>query len=226
MFTTPVGPLTTCPVADFNRSMLTMRPLKTEDLEAVRRFTDREIGEGYYTLDELRRIHDRSIKNGIMCTLVLETDAEGPSPSTIKHSAEIEGVRITYPPGQWEHGKGHGLQPERWPHPLNQTGYFQSLFIAADLQGQGWGGHLSRKALGLLREVGAKGVVCHSWKESPHNSSTRYLVKLGFQVIAEHPLYWKDIDYNCTRCLKPPCQCTAQEMYLDLERNYEHFVLA
>jgi ribosomal protein S18 acetylase RimI-like enzyme len=187
--------------------MLRIRPLKSSDLESIRRFTDREIGAGYYNLDELQKIFERSVKNGTMCTLVLESD-----------SGEIKGVRITYPPGQWEHGKGRGLQPERWPHPLHETGYFQSVFLAADLQGQGWGGKISRRALELLREVGARGVVCHSWKESPNNSSTRYLLKLGFEVVADHPFYWKDVNYNCTRCLKPPCQCTAQEMYLDLER--------
>jgi GNAT superfamily N-acetyltransferase len=135
-------------------------------------------------------------------------------------------MRLTYPPGQWEHGKGHGLEPRKWPHAISETGYFQSLFLASDLQGHGWGGKISQAALAILKETGAKGVVCHSWKESPNNSSTRYLLKLGFTPVADHPLYWKDVDYNCTRCLKPPCQCTAQEMYLDLERNHEHLVLA
>src|SRR5216683_1089458 len=97
--------------------MLRIRPLKSADLEAVRQFTDREIGAGYYSQSELKDIHDRSLKNGIMCTLVLESP-EG----------EIKGVRLTYPPGQWEHGKGNGLHPERWPHSLDQTAYFQSLF--------------------------------------------------------------------------------------------------
>ena len=188
--------------------MFKIRPFKATDLAAIRRFTDQEIGQGYYSLKELEAIFGRSSKDKVMCSLLLE-DEQG----------EIAGVRISYPPGQWESGKGKGLEAEKWPHPLGETAYFQSVFISPKLHGQGWGGRMSRRALELLREVGAKGVVCHSWKESPHNSSTRYLQKLGFQVIKDHPLYWKDVEYNCPRCLRPPCQCTAQEMYLDLERK-------
>ena len=189
--------------------------MKNEDLPAVKRFTDREIGENYYSAEELNDVFRRSQFKGVMCSLVLENE-----------DGEVCGMRLTYPPGQWEHGKGKGLLPAKWPHRLEETAYFQSLFLSSKLQGQGWGGKMSQRALSILREIGAKGVVCHSWKESPNNSSTRYLLKLGFKSVADHPLYWSDIDYNCTRCLKPPCQCTAQEMYLDLERNYEHLILA
>lgn len=183
-----------------------IRSLERSDLAPLKAFTDREIGDGYYSKNELEDVFVRSLKDGTMYTLILE-----------KPDSELVGVRITYPPGQWKHGKGHGLTSEAWPHPMAHTGYFQSIFLAGELHGQGWGGKLSQEALDLLRKGGAKGVVCHSWKESPNNSSTRYLQKIGFQKIAEHPLYWKDVDYNCTRCLKPPCQCTAIEMYLDLE---------
>lgn len=187
---------------------MNIRPFQSADLERIQQFTDQEIGKGYYSLEELRDILARSQKGRVMCSLLLE-NSEG----------RVLGVRISYPPGHWEHGKGHGLHPERWPHPQDQTAYFQSLFLSPEVQGQGWGSKLSLQSLKLLKEAGARGVVCHSWKESPHNSSSRYLQKLGFEIIADHPLYWKDVQYNCTRCLKPPCQCTAQEMYLDLERN-------
>lgn len=188
--------------------MIHMRPFQLDDLESIREFTDREIGQGYYSMAEIEDIFRRSQKNGVMCSYLLETKDK-----------DIKGVRISYPPGQWQKGKGHGLHPDRWPHSLEDTAYFQSLFLASDLQGQGWGGKLSREAARALRQVGAKGIVCHSWKESPNNSSNRYLQKLGFELIAEHPKYWKDVPYNCTRCGTPPCQCTAQEMYLNLERN-------
>jgi hypothetical protein len=188
--------------------MFHVRPMESRDLTAIREFTDREIGAGYYSASELEDIFKRSQMNGIMCSLLL-VDARD----------AVVGIRFTYPPGQWVHGKGNGLEPHKWPHGLKDTAYFQSIFLSNKVQGDGWGAKISMQSLERLREVGAKGVVCHSWKESPNNSSTRYLLKLGFQAVAEHKLYWKDIDYNCTRCLKPPCQCTAQEMYLDLERN-------
>lgn len=185
---------------------LRIRPFTQNDLPKVKEFTDREIGANYYSLNELEDIYNRSLKNGVMCSLLIE-DASG----------NVKGIRLSYPAGQWESGKGKGLHPEKWPFPRNQTAYFQSLFLSNDLQGQGWGGRVSAEALRLLRQTGAMGVVCHSWKESPNNSSTRYLQKLGFEVIAEHPLYWSKLDYECTRCGKPPCQCTALEMYLKID---------
>jgi ribosomal protein S18 acetylase RimI-like enzyme len=178
-----------------------MRP---SDLPLIKNFTDQQIGAGYYSSQEIEDIFRRSQKNDIVCSLVLEQDNK------------IFGVRICYPPGNWEKGKGRGLNPDRWPHALTETAYFQSLFLSEEVQGQGWGGKLSKAALELLRATGAKGVVCHSWKESPNNSSTKYLKKLNFKSVGEHPLYWKDLDYVCSRCGQPPCQCTAEEMYLDL----------
>lgn len=184
--------------------MYHIRSATNNDLRALKEFTDQEIGKGYYSELELHDVLKKSIKDGLMCSFILEKDGQ------------IYGVRISYPPGNWSHGKGPGLHTDRWPHKLEETAYFQSLFISSSLQGQGWGVRLSQHALTSLREAGAKGVVCHSWKESPNNSSTRYLVKLGFNLVAEHLEYWKDVPYNCTKCGTPPCQCTALEMYLDL----------
>lgn len=190
-----------------------IQSLSESDLPALKVFTDEQIGAGYYSEAELREIFAKSKASDTrMCSFLL------------KMGAEILGVRFTYPPGRWSHGKGQGqglggrgLHPEKWPHSLNETAYFQSLFLSAKVQGQGWGAKLSQASIDVLKTVGARGVVCHSWKESPFNSSSRYLEKMGFKIIAEHPLYWSEVNYNCSRCLKPPCQCTALEMYFDCE---------
>jgi len=187
-----------------------IEPLQKSDLDELKKFTDRCIGQGYYSRAELEEIYQKSIFKDLhgrnqMCSFLL------------KDGDKIHGVRITYPQGQWSHGKGQGLSQSLWPYPLSQTAYFQSLFLDEVAQGQGWGVQLSKKAIEVLRDLGSRGVVCHSWKESPHNSSAKYLQKLGFIVLAEHPLYWKDVDYKCTRCGQPPCQCTALEMYLRLD---------
>ncbi|MDZ4084115.1 MAG: GNAT family N-acetyltransferase [Bdellovibrionales bacterium] len=184
-----------------------MVPLKEQDLERLKAFTDRAIGAGYYSEAELKDIFQRSSVNGEMCSFLLVG------------GDDIYGVRFTYPPGKWSHGKGEGLTPDQWPHAKADTAYFQSLFLSDTLQGQGFGSKLSEASIEVLKKVGAKGVVCHSWKESPGGSSTKYLEKMGFQKIKEHPLYWQHVDYNCTRCLKPPCQCTAIEMYYEIPRE-------
>lgn len=192
-----------------------MVPLRREDLGRLKEFTDRAIGAGYYSNTEIEDIFCRSIPTNTtpegaankMCSFLLKKDGE------------IFGVRFTFPPGRWSHGKGQGLTPSKWPFAMNETAYFQSLFLDDRVQGQGWGARLSEKSAEVLREIGARGIVCHSWKESPGGSSTKYLLKMGFQPITEHPLYWQHVDYNCTRCLKPPCQCTAIEMYYEIPRE-------
>lgn len=179
---------------------MTIRPLETSDIAAVKKFTDSTIGSNYYSEAELQDILARSEKDGKVCSLLLIDDEN-----------QVRGIRITYPHGSWNHGKGKGLSPERWNVQKEETAYFQSLFIDPALTGRGIGKKLSLKSLEILKELGSKAVVCHSWKESPNDSSGRYLRSLGFTVVATHPLYWKDVDYVCPRC-KSPCLCTAEEM--------------
>ena len=70
--------------------------------------------------------------------------------------------------------------------------------------------YLSIKA---LKDMGAKAVVCHSWIQSPHDSSRKYLNSLGFEAVSIHEKFWYNIDYDCTRCGKnSKCVCDAQEM--------------
>lgn len=183
-----------------------IRPFELSDIPAVKTFADRTIGTNYFSTEEFKAIYKKSIKEGRQCSMVL---AEGPA---------ILGIRITYPPGNWEKGKGQGLNPEKWGVPLKDTAYFQSIFLDPSLTGQGWGGKMSAKAIEILRELGAKAVVTHSWKESPNNSSRKYLEHLGFEFVVEHPLYWTKIDYDCTGCSQKPCVCTAEEMILKLDR--------
>lgn len=184
-----------------------IRPITNSDLVAVQKFTDVAIGEGYYSAEDWKDILEKSSTGGQVFSLLLE-DAD--------HA--VRGVRITYPAGRWDQGKGNGLRPDLWKAPLEKTAYFQSLFIDPSLIGQGWGTKMSLAALELLRQTDTNAVVCHSWKESPGGSSGRYLKSLGFELVATHPLYWKDVDYVCTRCGKD-CLCTAEEMIKFLKRE-------
>lgn len=184
-----------------------IREFLETDILAVKTFTDKCVGQGYYSIDELKENQKKSIAStGQICSFVIEDE-----------NGLIKGLRLAYPPGNWQHGKGHSLRSDLWPTSIDKTAYFQSLFVSADLQGQGWGPKLSGLSLAVLKKLGAEGVVAHSWKESPNNSSYRYLSKLGFQAIAEHPDYWIDVDYICPRDGNP-CRCTAVEMHMDLRK--------
>lgn len=183
-----------------------IRSFLPSDVESVKKFTDQQIGEGYYSASELQENQKKSIATNDEITSFILVDSK---------TDEVKGLRLAYPPGAWAHGKGSKLRPDLWPFAINEAGYFQSLFIAKDSQSDGWGPRLSKKSIEIFRQLGAKGIITHCWKESPNNSSFRYLEKVGFKTVIEHPLYWIDVDYVCTRDGKP-CRCTAIEMYLTL----------
>lgn len=177
-----------------------IRPLKLEDLPLVKTFTDRAIGLNYFSQEELKESFAKSSLNGVMCSFVLVDDG-----------GTIQGFRLAYPPTTWSKGKGSRLRSDLWPVPLESAAYFQSLFLSDDVQGQGWGPQLSEASVQAFLQLGARAIITHAWKESPNNSSIRYLTKFGFKPIAEHPEYWVDVDYECVRDGKP-CRCTAVEM--------------
>lgn len=177
-----------------------IRELTPQDFAEVMKFANAHIGSNYFSSEKLLKVIEASHKDGVGCSLVLEDD-EG-----------VQGIRLTFPPGQWiDRDSRQPIHPQLWRVPLNQMAYFQSLFISPHYQGKGWGQRLSLQAIENLKKLGAKGVLCHSWDESPGNSSRKYLDRLGFEAVISIPNYWKCIDYSCTRCGKP-CLCTATEM--------------
>lgn len=180
-----------------------IREFQQSDIPAVKAFTDKVVGAGYYSVRELTENQIKSIATtGEICSFVLVND-----------SNEVHGLRLAFPPGNWEHGKGSKIRADLWPTRLPETAYFQSLFVSNSLQGQGWGPKLSERAIEIFKKLGARGIVAHCWKESPNNSSMRYLQNMGFKEIIAHPDYWVDVDYVCTRD-GYPCHCTAIEMHL------------
>lgn len=187
----------------------TTRCMTTADVATASRFIDRTLGPDYYPPDRMAADLERATApdaegRAVVCAHI----AEGPD-------GAIVGFRIAFPPGRWSHGRGDGLTPERWPAPLARCGYFQTIVVDPAHSGHGLGGRLSRLALEALRALGTEVVITHSWLESPHNSSQRYLAGLGFEAVKRWPRYWMEVDYTCVRCGRP-CLCTAVEMALDL----------
>jgi len=177
-----------------------IREIKPSDFEAVMKFADLNIGQDYFSEEKLHQIFCATRKNNITCSFVLE-DEQG-----------IQGIRLSYAADQWiDRHPSQKIHCELWRTPLSSTGYFQSLFLAEKYRGQGWGQRLSMAAVESLKQLGAAAVVCHSWDESPDNSSRKYLDRFGFQAVISIPYFWNGIDYECTRCGKP-CVCTATEM--------------
>lgn len=170
-----------------------------EHIPTVKDFTDRWIGEGYFSFKDLEKTWELSQTQGLNASYLAFAEDE------------LAAVRLSFAPGEWTQTM-HGLSTEKWDVQVHEMGYFKSLFVAEKFQRQGLGRKLSRQSLTTLEQMGAKAVACHCWAESPGNSSQKYLESMGFKKVAEHPKFWHDIDYLCTRCTPDRCQCTALEM--------------
>lgn len=184
-----------------------IRPLVSQDIEALKTFTDQWIGKDYYDAKELEEILEASHFK--------ETFASFGAWSLT--SNDLVAARLTLAPNKWSKIIQRGLSPKTWPCPLEEMAYFKSLFVAEGFQGKGLGRTLSEASLEELRKMGAKAVLCHSWLESPGNSSQRYLLGMNFKEVARHEKFWFPIDYECTRCAPERCICTAAEMVLELD---------
>ncbi|NUN13139.1 MAG: GNAT family N-acetyltransferase [Myxococcales bacterium] len=181
----------------------TVRSMQENDIDKVVDLAHSLIGANYYDVASVRDLLARCRCGDEQLAFVAEQDDK------------IVGFRFTFGPGRWQKGRGQGLSPHLWPADMKDTAYFQSAFVVPALMGFGVGGALAKAALTALRNVRTRAVVAHCWKESPHNSSFRYLSKLGFVPVAEYSDYWVDVPYECARD-GHPCRCTAIEMVLDL----------
>lgn len=185
---------------------ITYRPIKTKDMEMLKRFTDRWIGEGYFTKEQLREACIKGIKEDLNAGFI----------ATVKE--KIVGVRISYAPGEWINKHTiTTLSPGAWGIDIPDVAYFKSMFVHERFQQQGIGSKLSRLSIEQLKLMGAKAIVCHAWVESPGNSSRKYLQKMGFKEINQHKNFWYFVNYQCPRCgHNERCTCTAAEMMLIL----------
>lgn len=186
--------------------MIKIRPLSFEDFNKVIDFANEYIGKNYFSQKDLERILQLSSKNNQVSSLLAFA------------GENLVAIRLSFMPGNWQVDDAMEIREDLWPYSLQEMGYFKSLFVSSELQGKGLGIKLSRKSLEILKSQGAKGVVTHSWMQSPGNSSYKYLKKLGFEDIRDVPNAWSHIDYDCVVCAPSRCYCSAKEMVLKLEK--------
>ncbi len=167
-------------------------------------FSDLFIGKNYFNENNFNKLLELSTLQNLTASFVL-----------LDTKSEIIGVRVTYVPGKWmneismTHLKNINVQNK-------EIAYFKSLFIHKQHQGKGYGPMLTNKSMQVLKQMGAKAILTHSWLESPNNSSVKYLENMGFQQLGLVKNFWIDFDYTCSGCGLQNCTCTAVEMILML----------
>lgn len=75
---------------------------------------------------------------------------------------------------------------------------------------------MAEEAIQVVRHLGGKAIVTHSWNESPGDSSGKYLRALGFRKVGVIPGFWGEAAYDCVECNNSPCTCSATEMILEI----------
>ena len=180
--------------------MINFEELSLKDINQVKLFLDNHSGEDYLTKEDLKDIIENKSKyKNLNCSFVA------------KDGDKIVGVRITYAPTKWI-SSAKGITIKKWKKDECKVAKFHCLFLDEKYQGQGIGPQLSNKSIDVLVQMGAEAIICHSWLESPNNSSQRYLKKYGFESVALHENFWADLDYFCSGCSRTRCICTAEEM--------------
>ena len=167
------------------------------------KFTDTFIGTNYFNKKNFKKQITLSTFNQLNSSFIL------------LDNNKIIGIRITYAPGKWANEIPTQFIQNTNIN-LNKVAYFKSLFIDSKYQKQGLGPFLSQKSIAVIKKMGGTHILSHSWKESPNNSSVRYLEKNGFKNLGEIKNFWKNIDYMCTGCNINPCTCTSVEMLLEI----------
>jgi len=175
-------------------------PIEADDVDEILAFTDKWIGKNYYDRAELIDLLHLGRKDSLNASLKAQV------------SGQLAGIRLSLAPGNWIKPSSRGLSHDLWEVEIESVAYFKSLFVSGDFQKIGIGRALSNESIRVLEQMGAKGILCHSWLESPGNSSQRYLLSFGFQAVKEHKAFWSVIDYVCTKCGPSKCSCTAIEM--------------
>lgn len=175
-----------------------IQTLKQEHIPEIIQFSNKWIGKNYYTAKDLQEIIEGSGDES--CSFI------------VIDKGNLAAIRLSYAPGLWPEKLMKKCSPRLWKVSEQEAGYFKSLFIHGDYQGKGLGSKLSEMSVKKMQQQGAKAVVCHSWLESPGNSSQKYLLKFGMEVVVDHPNFWEDVDYLCSGCEVKPCICTAREM--------------
>ena len=191
-----------------NLNGLELIDLEEKHIPEILAFADTYIGPRYYNPSSLKEILNLAQMNKSSICLGLKDSS----------NHKLVALRISLPPGGWIQKYCEGILSDQWPLDPKDVGYFKSLFLSPEFRGRGLGPYLSQVAIERMKTRGAKGIAVHSWKESPHNASLRYLSKIGFKAVGEIPLYWNRVDYDCTGCKTTPCTCTAVEMILDIDK--------
>ncbi len=179
---------------------MTIIPLAPSHWPKVVSLADAVLGLNYITLEDLNNNFSKKNETNAQCSFVL----------TSLDRSKLFGFRLTFAPNFWPQSLiDKSLTPSQ---DLSQVAYFKTIVVDPALQGQGWGPKLTSASTQSLKKMGANAIICHSWKESPNNSSTKYLQKMGFSPVGEVKNFWQDKDYDCVLCHPLKCFCTAIEM--------------
>jgi L-amino acid N-acyltransferase YncA len=96
---------------------------------------------------------------------------------------------------------------------LLKVGMLKSNAVRTRYRRSGIGSQLVKCGSELLKDKGCRAIVSISWASNANESSSSVLEAHDFRLVCKVDGYWKDDslarDYDCPRCGRPPCKCSA-----------------
>lgn len=176
-----------------------IRELKTSDFGPIQSLSDSVFGLGYIDKNTLNLVGERTCRNGITSSFVLENEGE------------IIGFRLTYAAGTWLEYTELNYTTDKWKLSVEEVCYFKVNCLHSDFRGKGLGQRLLETSISASMEQGAKAGVADIWLNSPNNSAYRYFERVGGEVVNIHHGRWRG--NPCIRCYTE-CRCLGAEMIL------------
>ena len=164
------------------------REAEASDLEAINQLVDLIFGLGYH---RVKRPFGAKVK----CFVAL-----------------VEGKIVGLATGEISAVHFHAaFQKVKSFLPLEEIAIFDLFMVHPDFRKRGIGSQLFQLRLNFFKEKTSRFALIH-WKEGVHEKPL-IAIRNDFKAVQEFSDFWKEQSlsevFNCERCGKPPCRCTA-----------------
>jgi ribosomal protein S18 acetylase RimI-like enzyme len=178
-----------------------IRPISVFDIQKIVDFADQWIAENYYKKSQLRALLMKGVREDVNASFVA------------LDKNKIIGFGLAFAPSEWiTQDDEFNLSSHLWNVPSDDVAYLKNLVVDKNYQGLGIGRAILDKTTQAVKDMGAKAIVCHSWVESPKNTSRKYFDKMNFKPVNLHDNFWYFKDYICAKYSPRKCDCSACEM--------------
>jgi len=183
---------------ELKSTMITIRPFKISDIINITKILNDEIGENYYSENDLHLFI--SNQNYIGYVACFDSQIIGFGISNIDTISQIIDITIAD-------------ELKSFFKYTQTIGWIKTIAINKLFQKRGIGSLICKAMMRDFYEKKVEAIIVTAWKIGNNVNSDKMLNLFGIKMICEISEYWKNDstikNYNCTICGNPPCLCTS-----------------